>query len=58
MLQGIGYEFGSDDALVEVLENVQKETRKKMIAMKEACLRKAKDFSPKSNRGGFIRKFF
>ena len=56
-ITGIGYEFGSDDALVEVLEMI-KSNPQKMIDMKEACLRKAKEFSPKAIVGGFIQKFF
>ena len=54
---GIGYEFGSDDALVETLEMI-KSNPQRMIDMKEACLRKAKEFSPKAIVGGFIQKFF
>lgn len=56
-ITGIGYEFGNDDALVEVLENVQRNPQE-VIAMKEACLRKAEEFSPRTIVGGFIKKFF
>ena len=56
-ITGIGYKFGSDDALVETLEMI-KSNPQKIIDMKEACLRKAKDFSPKVIVSGFIRKFF
>ena len=56
-ITGIGYKFGSDDALVETLEMI-KSNPQKTIDMKEACLRKAKDFSPKVIVSGFIRKFF
>ena len=56
-ITGIGYEFGSDEALVETLEII-KSNPQKMINMKEACLRKAKEFSPKVIVGEFIQKFF
>ena len=56
-IKGIGYEFGNDDALVEVLEKVQRNPQE-VIAMKTACLKKAEEFSPKSIVGEFIRKFF
>ena len=56
-ITGIGYEFGNDDALVEVLENVRKKPQE-VIAMKAACLKKAEEFSPKSIVGEFVRKFF
>lgn len=56
-ITGVGYEFGSDDALVETLEMI-KGNPQKIIDMKEACLRKVKDFSPATIVGGFIQKFF
>ncbi|MEK1426555.1 glycosyltransferase [Limosilactobacillus fermentum] len=56
-ITGIGYKFGSDDALVEALEII-KSNPQKIIDMKEACLQKAKDFSPATIVGGFIQKFF
>ena len=56
-ITGVGYEFGSDEALIDTLETIKRDPQK-VIDMKEACLRKAKEFSPKAIVGSFIRKFF
>lgn len=56
-ITGVGYEFGSDDALVEILEKIQNNPQI-VIAMKADCLRKAEEFSPRKIVGEFIQKFF
>ena len=56
-ITGIGYEFGNDEALIGILETVKRDPQK-LIDMKENCLRKAKEFSPRAIVGGFIQKFF
>lgn len=56
-ITGIGYEFGNDEALIDILETVKCDPQK-LIDMKENCLRKAKEFSPRAIVGGFIQKFF
>ena len=56
-ITGIGYEFGNDEALIDILETVKCDPQK-LIDMKENCLRKAKEFSPNAIVGSFIQKFF
>lgn len=56
-ITGFGYEFGSDEALIDTLETIKRNPQK-VIDMKEACLRKAKEFSPNAIVGSFIQKFF
>lgn len=56
-ITGIGYEFGNDEALIDTLETIRHDPQK-LIDMKEACLRKAKEFSPRVIVGSFIQKFF
>ena len=54
---GIGYEFGSDEALFETLEMIERNPQI-VINMKEACLRKSTSYLPKFVIGRFIEKFF
>lgn len=56
-ITGIGYEFGSDEALIETLEMIEHNPQT-VINMKEACLRKSKSYLPKFVVGRFIEKFF
>ncbi len=56
-ITGIGYEFGSDKALRETLEMIERNPQI-VINMKEACLRKSKSYLPKVVVGRFIEKFF
>lgn len=56
-ITGIGYEFGSDEALIETLEMIEHNPQI-VINMKEACLRKSKSYLPKFVVGRFIEKFF
>lgn len=55
-ITGIGYEFGNDDALLRILEFVQANPQR-LEDMKEACLKKAEEFSPAIVVGDFIKKF-
>lgn len=52
---GIGYEFDNDYSLIELLEYIYCEPEK-IVAMKIACLSRAKMFSPEVIIGDFVRR--
>lgn len=56
-ITGIGYTFNSDEELLQTLEFVQNNPQR-LVDMKEACLKKAEEFSPSVVVGDFIKKFF